>query len=216
MARARDLPSPAGKKPCGLIIDFVGVLKELNKALAFASADVSGVIEDLELLQRRFQELMDGEGRRYLADAGRVINLAVAMAETTTRDGREDPMLVGIAERAQKVLEDFTERQTSTQQALDLLARLTEERQALDEECAASGLDDRTFSIYWILQREKLGEPETLAREIADGFRRFANFAVNADELRQVKAEIYRALLRQVQGQRMLVLAGEILRVVRQ
>src|SRR5580700_8929274 len=38
------------KKPCGLIIDFVGILKELNKALAFDSDDVSGVIEDLDLL----------------------------------------------------------------------------------------------------------------------------------------------------------------------
>src|SRR5690606_20563633 len=36
------------KKPCGLIMDFVGVLRELNKALAFDSDDVNGVIEDLD------------------------------------------------------------------------------------------------------------------------------------------------------------------------
>src|SRR5438105_348647 len=50
------------KKPCGLIVDFIGILKELNKALAFDSDDVSGVIEDLDVLLARFRELMAGSG----------------------------------------------------------------------------------------------------------------------------------------------------------
>ena len=54
------------KKPCGLVVDFIGVLRELNKALSFDSKDVSGVIEDLELLLGRFRELMDGPARAYL------------------------------------------------------------------------------------------------------------------------------------------------------
>ena len=58
------------KKPCGLIIDFVGVLKELNKALAFDSDKVSGVIEDLDLLLTRFKQLITGPGRHYLDLAG--------------------------------------------------------------------------------------------------------------------------------------------------
>jgi type I restriction enzyme R subunit len=37
-------------KRVGLVVDFVGVLRELKKALQFDSADVSGVIEDLDLL----------------------------------------------------------------------------------------------------------------------------------------------------------------------
>ena len=54
-------------KPCGLIVDFVGVLKELNKALAFQDKDVSGVIEDLDVLLARFRHLMNGEAKEYLA-----------------------------------------------------------------------------------------------------------------------------------------------------
>jgi type I restriction enzyme, R subunit len=38
------------QKRVGLVVDFVGVLRELKKALQFDSADVSGVIEDLDLL----------------------------------------------------------------------------------------------------------------------------------------------------------------------
>lgn len=37
-------------KGIGLVVDFVGVLRELKKALRFDSTDVSGVIEDLDLL----------------------------------------------------------------------------------------------------------------------------------------------------------------------
>jgi type I restriction enzyme, R subunit len=37
---------------------FIGILKELNKALAFDSDKVSGVIEDLDLLFARFNEMM--------------------------------------------------------------------------------------------------------------------------------------------------------------
>ena len=39
-----------GRKRIGLVVDFVGVLRELQKALRFDSSDVSGVIEDLDLL----------------------------------------------------------------------------------------------------------------------------------------------------------------------
>ena len=42
------------QKRVGLVVDFVGVLRELKKALQFDSADVSGVIEDLDLLLKDF------------------------------------------------------------------------------------------------------------------------------------------------------------------
>ena len=42
------------RKRVGLIVDFVGVLRELKKALKFDSSDVSGVIEDLDLLMQDF------------------------------------------------------------------------------------------------------------------------------------------------------------------
>ena len=42
-------------KPIGLVVDFVGVLRELRKALQFDSSDVSGVIEDIDLLLQDFR-----------------------------------------------------------------------------------------------------------------------------------------------------------------
>ena len=58
--------SKGQSKPCGLIIDFVGIFDNLKKALVFDSSDIEGVVEDIEKLKERFRELIEGEGRKYL------------------------------------------------------------------------------------------------------------------------------------------------------
>lgn len=58
------------RKRVGLVVDFVGVLRELNKALRFDSKDVSGVIEDLDLLMKDFLEKIKAAKDVYLDDAG--------------------------------------------------------------------------------------------------------------------------------------------------
>ena len=64
----RPYEDDAGRaKPCGLIIDFVGVFDNLKRALAFDSGDIEGVVEDIEKLKERFQGLMEGEAREYLS-----------------------------------------------------------------------------------------------------------------------------------------------------
>ncbi|NUM56755.1 MAG: HsdR family type I site-specific deoxyribonuclease [Candidatus Hydrogenedentes bacterium] len=54
------------QKKVGLVVDFVGVLRELKKALQFDSDDVSGVIEDLDALLADFLEKMGQAVKDYL------------------------------------------------------------------------------------------------------------------------------------------------------
>src|SRR6266480_6474293 len=56
------------RKPCGFVVDFVGVFGKLKKALAFDSkqVDVSKLIESIDVLLARFKELMRGEAQEYL------------------------------------------------------------------------------------------------------------------------------------------------------
>ena len=54
------------RKRVGLVVDFVGVLRELKKALKFDSEDVSGVIEDLDVLLGDFQQRMTLARTAYL------------------------------------------------------------------------------------------------------------------------------------------------------
>ncbi|MCX6937877.1 MAG: HsdR family type I site-specific deoxyribonuclease [Verrucomicrobia bacterium] len=319
------------EKPCGLIIDFVGILKDLKKALAFDSEDYTGVIEGLDVLLVRFRELMDGPAKRYLPKPGgpdrdaqlekllyqtlfrkearevfaelfkeietlyeilspdpaladdiapynRLADLyammqaaygrttsfvgelanktamlvqknavahgldrltktvefdEAALAALRVRKGPDEekvinlirsldpdenettePHLISIAERAAGVMEALDERQASTQQALEQLETLMGERLEAERARQASGLAAGAFGVFWELKRE--GYDETMARslavEIEDAYRRFPNASSNADELRQLKAEIYKVLLKVVGGAKMIALAEKVMR----
>jgi len=54
------------QKRIGLVLDFVGVLRELKKALQFDSSDVSGVIEDLDVLLQDFLVRIAQASRDFL------------------------------------------------------------------------------------------------------------------------------------------------------
>ena len=54
------------QKRVGLVVDFVGVLRELKKALQFDSSDVSGVIEDLDVLLQDFLQRIAQAHKDYL------------------------------------------------------------------------------------------------------------------------------------------------------
>ncbi len=55
------------RKPAGFVLDFVGIFDKLEKALAFDSDEVSGVIENIDVLKEQFQKLMDQDVAAYLA-----------------------------------------------------------------------------------------------------------------------------------------------------
>ncbi|MCX8207931.1 MAG: HsdR family type I site-specific deoxyribonuclease, partial [Methanothrix sp.] len=54
------------RKPAGLVVDFVGIFDKLERALAFDSEDVQGVVHGIDVLQIHFQHLMRDGQARYL------------------------------------------------------------------------------------------------------------------------------------------------------
>jgi type I restriction enzyme R subunit len=68
IARANRPYVDAGgvQKRVGLVVDFVGVLRELKKALQFDSSDVGGVIEDLDVLLQDFLQKIAQAEKDYL------------------------------------------------------------------------------------------------------------------------------------------------------
>lgn len=54
------------QKRVGLVVDFVGVLRELQKALRFASADIGGAIEDLETMMEDLHQRIAQAAENYL------------------------------------------------------------------------------------------------------------------------------------------------------
>lgn len=54
------------RKPAEFILDFVGIFGNLEKALAFDSQDVAGVVEGIDVLRDRFAELVELGHETYL------------------------------------------------------------------------------------------------------------------------------------------------------
>lgn len=54
------------QKRVGLVVDFVGVLRELQKALRFDSADIGGAIEDLDTMMQDLHERITRAAENYL------------------------------------------------------------------------------------------------------------------------------------------------------
>jgi len=55
------------KKPCGFVLDFVGIFDNLEKALSFDSHDIAGIIKDVDVLKYRFKKLMENAEKEYLS-----------------------------------------------------------------------------------------------------------------------------------------------------
>jgi len=54
-------------KPCGLVVDFVGVFRSLKKALSFDSDEIDSVIESLDCLMEKFKSMMETDMQPYLS-----------------------------------------------------------------------------------------------------------------------------------------------------
>lgn len=54
------------RKPSGFVLDFVGIFDKLEKALAFDSQDVEGVVEGIDVLMDRFHGQMEHGRLAYL------------------------------------------------------------------------------------------------------------------------------------------------------
>jgi len=321
------------EKPCGLVVDFVGVLGNLKKALRFDSKLVSGVVENLDVLFADFTRRMTGAAQTYLplaagklddkaveravdafadkthreafykffkelenlyeilspdeklrdfiedyrrlavlydvvrnaygaktsflgdvakktealirresdysgltklskavvidaamleklrqsqsSDTNKVINLIKNIEATIEEKGSVAPYLISIGERADVIREQFDERHITTEQARQQLDLLAEEAIAAEKAKKESGLDDLTFTLFWELKRHlyKHKNPQKLAAALAEQFRRFPNFHSNAEQMRQLKAELYKVLLPVVQGKPMVEIADRLIKI---
>ncbi|MHC1623033.1 MAG: hypothetical protein ACXQTR_00385 [Candidatus Methanospirareceae archaeon] len=59
---------PYEGKTCGMVVDYIGIFENLQRAFAFDSKDISRGLLDIELLKKRFEDLM-GQAKEILSQA---------------------------------------------------------------------------------------------------------------------------------------------------
>jgi len=132
-----------------------------------------------------------------LAGAGAADQYGVALGG---QEPAAAPMLLPIAERAERILQELESRNTTGLAAMDYLAALANEKEEAVKGAQYSGLSARAFGVYWSLKEDealaKAGiSPVALAKEAETLLARFPNARVNDDEHRRLRAALYRPLL---------------------
>ena len=128
----------------------------------------------------------------------KVFNLVRGLRREIDASPDAAPVLRPIRERAERVLTDLETRQTGGDDALDQIEQLVREREDALRAARQSGLSPRAFAVYWVLKDSfSVGEQGAmaLAREAETLVARFPNAAVNAEELRHLRAALYKPLL---------------------
>jgi type I restriction enzyme R subunit len=192
-------------------------LMKKTEELVRAHVEATGLNEVLPVYQIN-EETLEALKKEGGSDSAKVVNLARSVATAVKQEEDKQPHLLPIGERAAHILALFEDRQLDTVQALRELQKAIEEFNAARREMKERGFDIETFSVYWVLRRNGLDEKVgvAVAPGIQEAFGRFANFRQNAEERRELTAELYRLLLPHTKkASRARGLVEELLRVRR-
>jgi type I restriction enzyme R subunit len=134
------------------------------------------------------------------SDEGKVFNLVRGLQKEIDDNADTAPVLQPLKDRAERILKDLENRNTTGLAAMDLLAAMAAEKDAAAKAAKDTGLTPKAFAAFWALRDEaalkQAGiDPLELGKEIEKLLARFPNFLVNADEQRQLRAALYRPLI---------------------
>ena len=195
-------------------------LAELYAAVRNAYADRVGFAADLARKTRRLVQrsaAQSGLGRLTRSvtfdvktlealcgepgsDEAKVFNLVRGLRQEIAAGPDAEAVLLPLKERAERILQDLEERKTTGLEAMKRLAALAAEKEAALKAMRDSGLSPRAFGVQWTLRDDPalaqagIAAP-ALAQEAETLLARFPNAAVNKDERRRLRADLYRPLL---------------------
>lgn len=149
------------------------------------------------------------------SDKIKIINLSKSLAKKIQDEIKEKPYLQSIGERVNEVLEQYDDRQISTQTALDEVERLVDEYNSAAKELADKLFGVNAFSILWVLKPYNLEDADVLAQHLDMLFQTYPNAKVNPEEMRLLKAEFYHTLLPLMGKDKLVEVAEKLLNLER-
>ncbi|MCG2726882.1 MAG: HsdR family type I site-specific deoxyribonuclease [Elusimicrobia bacterium] len=140
----------------------------------------------------------------------KVINLIIQTIKTIMAEGNQ-PYLISIKDRAESILDGYENRQISTEDAIKQIEELYRKYQNANKEKQEKGFDENTFAIYWVLKNEDVTDAEKLAMEINETIQKYPHYKDNSEEMRQLKADLYKILIVAAGKDKMVLIVKNIL-----
>ncbi|HOR93676.1 MAG TPA: HsdR family type I site-specific deoxyribonuclease [Spirochaetota bacterium] len=131
-----------------------------------------------------------------VSDTEKIFNLIKSIEKTAEQLGNTAPYLVSIAEKAEHLVKLFEDRQQSTKETLEKLKEIIEEINTTQKEQAEKAMSSEIFTIYWILNKEKMPDAETLANDLQEVFAKYPHWHRSEGHEREIRNALYQAIFK--------------------
>jgi len=143
---------------------------------------------------------LDGDTLRKIeessaSDTEKVFNLLKSIHGLVDSKGIEEPYLIPIGEKADHIAELFKERQITVQEALKMAMESAEEAVSSMHDRAATDMPVATFSIFWVMKKEGISDPEDRANYMAAILERYPHWKSSEKHARAIRQELYKVLM---------------------
>jgi type I restriction enzyme R subunit len=149
------------------------------------------------------------------SDITKILNLRKILATTVTEQGASKPFLLSIGERAEKLAEDYEDRQLTTQQALLEFEKLANQATRADLERQKLGLDQNTYAIHKTVSSANGGFEPKVAKSLNSLFEKFPDFRWNKQQESKLRTELYKTLRPLIGTEKMIEVANQLLKLQR-
>ena len=130
-----------------------------------------------------------------VSDIEKVFNLSKGVANLVRKHTEDSPYLLSISEKADAVIQLYKDRQKTTQETLAELKIIIEEINTARLEQEKRNIPIEEFSIFWLLNKTSISEPETKAHEMKIILNHYPHWRSSEQQARDVKQELYTVIL---------------------
>ena len=172
------------------------------------STDISSTLPIYEIKEDTLKALKKSDK----SDNVKIINLRKSILKFIDDNQDTQPYLISIGEKAQAIIELYDDRRIMTLEALKRLEEIIREINQARREQVEKNLNINAFTIYWLLKKSGISEPDTSAVKINDIFKAYPNWRLNSKEARELTTQLYKILLKETNKTRAVELVEKILK----
>jgi type I restriction enzyme, R subunit len=130
-----------------------------------------------------------------VSDIEKVFNLSKGIGNLVQKHTEESPYLLSIGEKADAVIQLYKDRQKTTQETLAELKTIIEEINAARLEQEKRNIPMEEFSIFWLLNKTGISNPEIKAHEMKGILNHYPHWRTSEQQARDMKQELYTVIL---------------------